>query len=102
MADLTHMLHLAIEMPEITGVYNACSPQPVSNADFMRELRQILHRPWSPPVPKFAARIGSWLSALKPASPFASQRAVPRHFLEQDFVFDFPELRPALQNLLPP
>ncbi len=100
MADLLHMLHLAIEMPEITGVYNACSPNPVRNADFMRELRKTLHRPWSPPVPEFAARIGSWLMGTEASLAFFSQRGVPRHFLEQDYGFDFPDLRPALQNPL--
>ena len=102
MADLTHMFQVAIEMPEITGVYNACSPNPVANAEFMRDLRRTLHRPWSPPVPKFAARIGSWLMGTEASLAFLSQRAVPRHFLEQDFGFDFPELRSALCNLLPP
>ncbi len=101
MADLTHLLRLAIEMPEITGIYNACSPQPVCNAEFMRELRQTLHRPWSPPVPKFAARIGSWLMGSEASLAFVSQRGVPGHFLQQDFQFDFPELRPALHHLLP-
>ena len=102
MADLTNMFQVAIEMPEIIGVYNACSPNPVANAEFMRDLRRTLHRPWSPPVPKFAARIGSWLMGTEASLAFLSQRAVPRHFLKQDFGFDFPELRSALRNLLPP
>jgi uncharacterized protein (TIGR01777 family) len=101
MADLAHMFRVAIEMPEITGIYNATSPNPVSNADFMRELRFALHRPWSPPVPRFAARLGSWLMGTEASLAFVSQRGVPRHFLEQDLDFKFPELRPALHDLLP-
>ena len=32
------------------GTYNAVAPNPATNAEFMRELRRALHRPWSPPV----------------------------------------------------
>ena len=98
--DLTQLLQLAIELPELTGVYNAAAPCPVTNAEFMSELRHALHRPFSPPVPKFAARIGSWLMGSEASLAFVSQRARPRHLLQQDFEFEFPELRPALKNLL--
>ena len=99
MADLCHMFLVSLRYAEIFGTYNACSPYPVTNAELMAELRHALHRPWSPPVPKFAARIGSWLMGSEPSLVFASQRGVPRHFLAQDFPFDFPQLRPALENL---
>jgi uncharacterized protein (TIGR01777 family) len=100
MADLCRIFLTSIERPEIEGLYNATSPNPVTNAEFMRELRRTLHRPWSPPVPKFAARLGAWLMGTAPSLAFASQRGIPKHLLAQDFRFDFPELRLALTNLL--
>jgi len=99
-ADLSQMFASAIENAEIAGVFNATSPNPVRNAAFMRELRHALDRPWSPPVPKFAATIGSLLMGTEASLAFTSQRGVPKHFLEKGFKFDFPELRPALNNLL--
>jgi uncharacterized protein len=101
-ADLCHMFLLAIEREKIAGVFNATSPNPVRNAEFMRELRHVLHRPWSPPVPKLPARIGSWLIGTEASLAFASQRGIPAHFLNEGFKFDFPEVRPALINLLNP
>ena len=99
-ADLGRMFLEGIAKPEMAGVFNATSPNPVCNAEFMRELRRTLRRPWSPPVPGFALHIGSRLIGTEASLALTSQRCAPRHFLEQDFRFDFPELRVALQNLL--
>ena len=99
--DLARMLLCAVEREQFAGVFNATSPAPVTNAEFMRELRRALHRPWSPPVPEWAARLGSWVLGTEPSLAFISQRCVPRHFLEKDFSFEFQELRPALANIFP-
>ena len=101
-ADLSGMILQAIEQEQLTGVLNATAPNPVTNAELMRELRRALHRPWSPPVPEFAARIGSWLMGTEASLALVSQRCVPKRFLEKNFQFEFPTLREALANIYPP
>jgi hypothetical protein len=98
--DLCRMFLSAIDYQEISGVYNACSPDPVTNQAFMSELRALLHRPWSPPVPAPAVRIGSWLIGTEGKLALMSQRALPERFRSQDFPFEFATLRPALEDLL--
>ena len=100
-ADLNCAIRWTIEREDVAGVFNATSPNPVRNADFMRELRGVLRRPWTPPVPKWAARIGSWLMKTEASLAFVSQRAIPKHLLESGFKFEFPEPRPALANIFP-
>jgi len=100
-ADLSRMISASIENEELTGVFNVTSPNPVTNAELMRELRRALHRPWSPPVPEFAARIGSWLMGTEANLALVSQRCIPKRFLEKGFSFRFPELRSALANVYP-
>lgn len=97
--DLIGMFLRAIDDRQITGVFNSCAPNPVTNKVFMRDLRHSLHRPWSPPVPVFAARIGSALLGSNADLALVSQRCTPKHFLENGFQFAFPELRPALDNI---
>ena len=97
--DLSEMFCQAVERDDLTGVFNATSPNPVTNAKLMRELRRSLHRPWSPPVPVFAARIGSWLMGADAELALASHRCSPRRFLEQQFEFQFPEIRGALADI---
>ena len=101
LADLSQMILQAIEREDLVGTFNATAPNPVTNAQFMRELRRALHRPWSPPVPEFAARIGSWLIGTEASLALVSQRCVPKGMLERHFNFEFPNLREALSNIYP-
>ena len=100
-SDLSRLVLASIEREEVGGVFNATSPNPVTNAEFMRELRRALHRPWSPPVPEFAARIGAWLMGTEASLDLVSQRCMPKRFLENGFTFEFPELQTALANIYP-
>ncbi|MGD1089065.1 MAG: DUF1731 domain-containing protein, partial [Verrucomicrobiota bacterium] len=72
---------------------------PVTNAEFMRELRRALHRPWSPPAPVWAVKLSSRLMKSEPALALAGCRVVPGRFLEAGFKFQFPDVRGALKNL---
>src|SRR5258705_8351596 len=59
LADMSRIFLAAIERDDLEGASNAAAPNPVTNAEFMRELRRSLHRPWSPPAPEWAVRLGS-------------------------------------------
>jgi uncharacterized protein len=98
-ADLTRMFLEAIERAELSGVFNVTGPNPVTNAEFMRELRHVLHRPWSPPVPAWATRIGAFFMRTEPSLALTGRRCRPKRFLENGFHFEFPELRGALADL---
>ncbi|MEY2585718.1 MAG: uncharacterized protein QOD80_1744 [Verrucomicrobiota bacterium] len=98
-ADAVRMFVSAIEDHELTGVFNATGPAPVTNRGFMRQLRRALHRPWSPPVPAPFARAGAWLMGSDGDLALLSSRCVPRRFLEHEFQFEFPTLREAFANL---
>jgi uncharacterized protein (TIGR01777 family) len=99
LADLVQMFVTVVERENFTGTFNAVAPDAVTNADFMRALRRVLYRPWSPPAPEFAARFGSRLMQSEPTLALVSQRCVPANFLEADFPFRFPQLLAALKNL---
>lgn len=99
LADLNRMFLWAIEREDIEGVFNATGPNPVTNAEFMREMRRALHRPWSPPAPVWAVKIGSFLMGTEACLALTGRRGIPRRFLEKRFTFDFPELRPALAEV---
>jgi len=98
-SDLTDMFVAAVTDETFSGVYNAAGPEPVTNARFMRELRHALHRPWSPPAPAFAVKLGARLMGSNGSLALISQRCVPRRFLEAGFRFKFPNLESAFDNL---
>ena len=98
--DLNRMFEWAIERDNIEGVFNATGPTPVTNAEFMRELRRALHRPWSPPVPEWAVKIGARLMGTEAELALHGRRCLPKRFSDEGFEFDYPELNAAIRDLL--
>ena len=97
--DLNGIVRLAIELEEINGVFNACAPNPVANKEFMRVLRRTLNRPWSPPVPVLAVKIGSWFMRVEPSLALTGRRCVPKRLNDFGFQFAFPNLEDALTDI---
>jgi len=99
LADLVQMFVAAVENENFSGAFNAVAPNAVTNAEFMRELRRALHRPWSPPVPAWAIKLGAWLMRGEGSLALASQRCSPGRFAAAGFQFQFPNLPAALNDL---
>lgn len=100
--DFNRIILAAIDDKSWSGVFNATAPNPATNADFMRELRRALHRPWSPPVPAFAVRLAAPLMGTDASLALESQRILPARLLAMGFQFTFPQLREALEHLEQP
>jgi uncharacterized protein (TIGR01777 family) len=97
--DMNRLFLAAIEQEQMNGVFNATGPQPVTNAEFMRELRHAVHRPWSPPVPVWAVHIGSRLMGTEACLALTGRRCQPKRLQENGFTFDFPKLPEALTDI---
>ena len=97
--DMIRLFLRAIDDAAMQGVYNATGPEPVTNAEFMRQMRRVLHRPWSPPTPAWAVPIGCWLMRTEPVLPLTGRRGVPRRLLDEGFSFQHPDLAGALNHL---
>ena len=99
LADMNQMWMDSIERDDLGGVFNATAPHPVTNAEFMRELRRAMHRPWCPPAPVWAVKLGSQLMKTEPSLALTGRRCAPLRFLEKGFRFQFPELPDALADI---
>jgi uncharacterized protein len=99
LADLTRMFVEAVEREKLFGIFNAVAQNPVTNKEFMRELRHVLHRPWSPPAPKWAVKLGARLMKSDPSLALTGCRASPKRFLQSGFEFQFTDLRAAFKNI---
>ncbi|HEX5135379.1 MAG TPA: DUF1731 domain-containing protein, partial [Planctomycetota bacterium] len=94
-ADVTGiLLHLLDK--DVSGVFNATAPNPVSNAEFSRTLASVLHRPCFAMLPKVALRLlkGEFAKVIT-----ASTRVKPLRTEASGYAFRFPRLREALENL---
>lgn len=100
--DMNRMFLAAMENPKLEGVFNATSPEPVTNDDFMRELRRVLRRPWCPPAPVLAVRIGAALMGTEASIALTGRRCIPKRFLDDGLKFNFPRLPEALCEIFEP
>jgi len=95
--DLIRLILFSIENAAVRGAVNGTAPNPVTNAQFTKELAAVLHRPAVLPVPQFILRraLGEMANAV-----LASQRAIPKVAQSAGFEFQYPQLRAALERLL--
>jgi NAD dependent epimerase/dehydratase family enzyme len=98
--DFTAIIRACLAEAALAGVVHATSPNPVTNAQLMSELRHALHRPPAPPTPAWLLRLGAALLRSDPALALTGRRCVPRALLDAGFKFTHPDLRPALADLL--
>jgi hypothetical protein len=99
LSDLTAMFVAAVTDDRLSGIFNAVAPNAVTNAEFMRALRRVLHRPWSPPSPAWAVKLGARLMGSEGSLALVSQRCVPARFLAAGFQFRFADVEGALKDL---
>jgi len=95
--DLAALFLHAIDHEQVSGALNGVAPGIVRNRDYARTLGRVLSRPAFLPAPTFALKlllgeVGGMLTA--------SQRAIPERTRQTGYGFLFPELEPALENLL--
>jgi hypothetical protein len=95
--DLARLILFAVEDLDIRGPLNASAPWPVPHRDFVETLARVLRRPAVFRVPAFAVRF-----ALRGLADelLESKRVVPAAATAAGFGFHFPELEPALRDLL--
>ncbi len=97
--DLVALLVAALGDPRFEGPVNATAPAPVTMREFAAVLGRVLRRPAFAPAPAFAIRaaMGEMASLV-----LDGQRALPAKALALGFPFRFPDLEPALRDLLAP
>lgn len=91
----------AVNRPEMTGTYNLNAPGAVTNAEFMRELRAAVGRPWVPPAPEFVVRfIAEHHFHTDGNLALHGQRCTPQKLLATGFKFAHPAVGGAIRDLL--
>ena len=96
-ADEVGAIRFLMDTETASGPYNLTAPNPVRNATFIRTAARVLGRPAFFRVPAWLLRLvlGEMATVL-----LDGQRAVPRRLLNAGYTFRFPDLEPALRDVL--
>ncbi|MFT7879870.1 MAG: TIGR01777 family oxidoreductase [Sulfurimonas sp.] len=94
--DLMGIYKLVIQK-QLTGIFNATAPHPVTNYTFTKALGRALHRPTILPIPEFALRImyGEAASVLT-----ESKEVYPKNILKEGYGFTYTDIKEALEQIV--
>ena len=96
--DVVAAVLAALRTSAMAGPMNVVAPNPVTNRDFTRTLAAVLRRPAIIPVPALALRIA--MGQMADELVLNDQRVSPAKLQAQGFAFRWPDLRPALEDVV--
>lgn len=96
LTDIVRLIDFCIQNPTIAGPVNATAPHPVTNEEFGRTIGKVYKRPHWFPLPAILLKtaVGELSEIL-----LKGQRVLPSAALEHGFIFTFPTLQTALEDL---
>ncbi|WP_420112466.1 TIGR01777 family oxidoreductase [Pseudactinotalea sp.] len=84
---------------DISGPVNVATPNPVTNAALMRQMREVFGAPFGLPEPRWLLEIGGRIIGTEPELVLKSRWVHPGVLLDSGFEFRFPALRGALAQI---
>lgn len=98
--DLFRAIQFIMKNEDMHGIYNCAAPNPVTNKDFMKAMRNILKPLIYLPTPKILLKTGAWFINTETELVLKSRWVIPKILLERGFVFQYPTIEKALANIL--
>jgi uncharacterized protein (TIGR01777 family) len=98
--DLVRLIGWVISNPEIKGIFNATSPQPVSNQMLMKSLRKTHNIPFGLSSPIWILKFGAWLIGTETELILKSRWVIPKKLEQLNFSFKFSEINVALADIM--
>lgn len=98
--DMNRLFERALMIESMRGVYIASSPQPVSQREFMKEMRKAMRIPIGLPASEWMVRIGApLLMRTDPELALYGRYVVSKRLRDENFKFLFPDLPSALADV---
>lgn len=95
--DVVGAIRFMVEKTDAQGVYNLTAPGVGTNRTLAKTIGGVLKRPSLIPVPAFAMRLlfGETATIL-----LDGQNATPQRLQQEGYQFQYPQIEPALQDVL--
>lgn len=97
--DFVRAIDWLIAREDLSGPVNVCAPNPLPNAEFMRELREAWGARLGLPAARWMLEIGAVFMRTETELILKSRRVVPGRLLASGFDFEFPQWREAAREL---
>lgn len=98
-ADFVRAIYFLIEHESMEGAVNIASPNPLSNREFMADLRQAWGTNIGLPSAKWMLEVGAFFLRTETELILKSRRVIPGRLLREGFSFRYPNWRDAAREL---
>jgi uncharacterized protein (TIGR01777 family) len=98
--DLLQIMLFLWSNPQLAGIFNCSSPNPVDNRTLMKSLRKQLGSSFGLPSPEWLLKIGAVAIGTETELILKSRWVVPEKLEHAGYKFKFPQLDLALSDIL--
>lgn len=98
--DTCRIIDWLFDHKELKGTFNCSSPNPVTNEAFMKNLRQVTNTAVGLPAYTWMLKLGVWVIGTETELVLKSRWVVPTKLLETGYIFKYPFITEALQNVI--
>ncbi|MBD7969361.1 TIGR01777 family oxidoreductase [Paenibacillus gallinarum] len=98
--DLYRIVQFIQRREDLSGVFNAASPYPISNEKLMAEMRRKMHVPLGIPTPGWMLEMGAVFIRTETELILKSRWVVPERLLAEGFEFRYPTIEDTLEAVL--
>ena len=98
--DFARALYFILKKKDLQGAINISVPNPITNRQLMSTLRHLMTIPFGLPQPVWLVNLGAKLIGTESELVLKSRNVIPERLLREGFSFLFPEIEPALIQIL--
>jgi uncharacterized protein (TIGR01777 family) len=84
----------------LSGPINICSPNPIPNSEFMRQLRIVAGVNFGLPASRWMLELGALLMKTETELVLKSRKVIPSRLLHSGFEFQYPTWKRATEELI--
>lgn len=98
--DLYRIILFLIDRKDLSGVFNCAAPHPVTNREFMKQLRKTMNMPIGLPATRWMLELGAMVIKTETELILKSRWVLPERLEREGFTFTHDTIDKALRDLL--
>ncbi|KZZ84506.1 TIGR01777 family oxidoreductase [Bacillus sp. SJS] len=98
--DVYRIIQFIREKEHLRGVFNTAAPKPISNQEFMSEVRKAMNIKFGLPSPKWMLEMGAVFIRTETELVLKSRWVIPERLEREGFTFKYPDMKSALGEIL--
>ncbi|WP_226680908.1 TIGR01777 family oxidoreductase [Sutcliffiella horikoshii] len=98
--DVYRIMLFIRDRKDLQGVFNCSAPNPISNKQFMAQMREKMNRKIGLPSPRWMLEIGAVVIRTETELILKSRWVIPERLEKEGYHFRYPEIDEALADIL--